>query len=265
MPYFDNKGIKIYYEIEGNGPDLLMIHGFTSSIEWNWRLTNWDEVLKKENRLILIDCRGHGKSDKPLTPDQYGPNMVDDITNLLKHLSIEKANFFGYSMGSGLTLSVLLQHPNLVNSAILGGYVVSFPDDPQREFAKKSMMTTVAGFRSENSKDIKDPTSKRFRLLAQATGGNLKALAAVMEGLYTQTDNMPTSRKEMEKVLKKISVPVLTVVGTDDFMPGDRTLIAQLVPNACHFQIQGKDHITVVADPKFHMIVKAFLNYVNNK
>ena len=41
------------------------------------------------------------------------------------------------------------------------------------------------------------------------------------------------------------------------------TLLAQLVPDACHFQIQGKDHLTVTSDPKFHMVVKAFLNYIN--
>lgn len=57
----------------------------------------------------------------------------------------------------------------------------------------------------------------------------------------------------------------MTVMGSDDFLPGDKTLIAKLVPDACHFQIQGKDHGTVVSDPKFHMIVKAFLNYVNRK
>ena len=57
----------------------------------------------------------------------------------------------------------------------------------------------------------------------------------------------------------------MTVVGSDDFLPGDKTLFAKLVPKACHFQIQGRDHLTVVPDRKFHMVVKAFLNYVNRK
>jgi len=265
MLYFDNNGIKINYEIEGDGPDLLMIHGFASSIKVNWRQTNWIETLKKENRLILMDCRGHGESDKPLIPDQYGPHMVDDIVKLLKHLSIKRANFFGYSMGSRLTLRVLVQQPQLVNSAILGGFVLSLPNEQQREVLKKQGIATAAALRAENVEDIKNTISKRFRLFAESQGGDLKALAAVMEGFYTQTDNVPATSKEMRKALKKISVPVLTVVGTDDFIPGDKSLIAQLVPNACHFQIQGKDHLTVVPDPKFHMVVKAFLNYVNNR
>lgn len=265
MPYFDNNGIKINYEIEGEGPDLLMIHGFASSIKGNWRQTNWIETLKKENRLILMDCRGHGESDKPLNPDQYGLHMVNDIIGLLKHLSIEKTNFFGYSMGSRLTLRVLLQQPQLVNSAILGGFVLSLPNKRQREVLKEQGMVTAAALRAENVGNIKNPISKRFRLFAESQGGDLNALAAVMEGFYAQTDNIPATSKEMRKALKKISVPVLTVVGTDDFIPGDKSLIAQLVPNACHFQIQGKDHLTVVPDPKFHMVVKAFLNYINNR
>ena len=55
----------------------------------------------------------------------------------------------------------------------------------------------------------------------------------------------------------------MTVVGSDEFESGDKSKLAQLVPNACHFQIQGKDHISAVADPKFKMVVKAFLDYVN--
>ncbi|HDZ18924.1 hypothetical protein LCGC14_1444830 [marine sediment metagenome] len=264
MPYFDNKGIKINYEIEGEGPDLLMIHGFASSIEGNWRGPNWIDVLKGENRLILMDCRGHGKSDKPLDPKHYGPKMVDDIVNLLEHLSIEKANFFGYSMGSRLTLNVLLQHPYLVNSAILGGFVMSLPNEEQREAAKKRSLATIAAFKDDNKEKVENPISRGFRQFAESTGGDLKALAAVMEGFYLTSNNQQDSPSEMKKRLKNIEIPLMTVVGTNDFIPGDKTLMAKLVPDACHFQIQGRDHLTVVSDPKFHMVVKAFLNYVNN-
>ena len=109
MPYFDNNGIKIHYEIMGKGPEVVMIHGFASSLQGNWIEPNWGDALSSNYKLILIDCRGHGESDKPLDPTQYGAHMTDDIIRLLEHLSIEKANFIGYSMGSGLTLNILLQ------------------------------------------------------------------------------------------------------------------------------------------------------------
>ena len=55
----------------------------------------------------------------------------------------------------------------------------------------------------------------------------------------------------------------MTVIGSGDMIPGDKTLAAQLIPDACHFQIQGKDHLSLLRDSKFHMVVKAFLDHVN--
>lgn len=56
---------------------------------------------------------------------------------------------------------------------------------------------------------------------------------------------------------------MLSVIGSDDVLMTNKTLIAELIPGACHFQIQGKDHLSVVLDPKFRIIVKAFLKFVN--
>jgi len=259
MPYFDNEGVKIYYEIEGTGPDLVMIHGFSSNIDDNWRAPNWIETLKDENRLILMECRGHGKSDKPTDPAQYGLKMMEDIIKLLDHLSIEKANFFGYSMGSRLTLNALLREPKRVKSAILGGFALS---EKPTTFIYEAI---IKALKANSIDQIKNPISREFRKFAESRGANLDALAAVMSAYVQQPDVMFTSKAKIKKNLRKISVPVLTVVGSDDFILGDKALFAKLVPNACHFQIQGRDHLTVVPDPKFHMIVKAFLNYVNKK
>jgi len=257
MPYFNNEGVNIYYEIEGTGPDLVMIHGFASNIDDNWRATNWINTLKDKNRLILMDCRGHGKSDKPTNPAQYGLKMMEDIIKLLDHLSIGKASLFGYSMGSRLTLNVLLHEPKRVKSAILGGFALS--DEPTTFIYE----TIIKALKAENVKQIKNPIAQEFRRFAESRSGNLDALAAVMSAYVQQPDDMFTSKAKIKKNLRKISVPLLTVVGSDDFIRGDKALFAKLVPNACHFQIQGRDHLTVVPDPKFHMIVKAFLNYVN--
>ncbi len=257
MPYFDNEGVKIYYEMEGTGPDLIMIHGFASNIDDNWRATNWIKTLKDSNRLILLDCRGHGKSDKPTDPTQYGLKMMEDAIKLLDHLSVEKANFFGYSMGSRLTLNALLHESKRVKSAILGGFALS--DEPTT-FIYEGI---VKALKAESVDQIKNRIAQEFRKFAETRSANLNALAAVMSAYVQQPDVMFTSKAKIRKNLKKISVPVLTVVGSDDFIRGDKALFAKLVPNACHFQIQGRDHLTVVPDPKFHMVVKAFLNYVN--
>ena len=122
MPMFENEGVNIYYEIEGSGPDLILIHGFASNMEDNWKNSNWVKTLKDSYRVILIDNRGHGKSDKPKNADDYGIKMVEDVIKLLDHLSIGKANIFGYSMGSRITLNLILRYPERIKCAILGGF-----------------------------------------------------------------------------------------------------------------------------------------------
>ncbi|GAG86154.1 unnamed protein product [marine sediment metagenome] len=124
---------------------------------------------------------------------------------------------------------------------------------------------TTLYVKEENIDQVKDPMARAFRQFAELSGNDLKALAAVTAGLLEERSETMASPAQIKESLKKIKVPVMTVVGSSEFIPGDKTLIAQLVPDACHFQIQGKDHLTVVPDPKFHMVVKAFLNHVNRR
>jgi len=170
MPYFDNEGVKIYYEIEGTGPDLIMIHGFAANTKINWKLTNWIKTLKDENRLILMDCRGHGSSDKPTDSAQYGIKMMEDIIKLMDYLSIEKANFFGYSMGAWITLNLLLSEPKRINCAILGGFILPSPSDKQTTLNHEVI---INAFKAESLEQIKDPVGREFRRFAETTGADL--------------------------------------------------------------------------------------------
>ncbi|GAH16639.1 unnamed protein product [marine sediment metagenome] len=105
----------------------------------------------------------------------------------------------------------------------------------------------------------------KVRKFVESTGADLKALIAVMEGFDSDIDDIFSSFSEMKLKFRKIKVPVLSVVGSDDSLTNNKSLVAELIPGACHFQIQGKDHLTVVPDPKFHMVVEAFLQFVNKK
>jgi len=267
MPYLNNDGVKIYYETEGEGPPVIMVHGFASNLEQNWKQTNWVNALKDSYRLILLDCRGHGKSDKPHEGSYYGyQKMTNDIIRLMEHLSIEKANFFGYSMGAYMTFQLLLRKPQLLMSAILGGFVLNLPrNEKERALYRENTMLRIEAFKAESIDQVKDPVARAFRQFAELGGNDLSALAAVMTGNLQEIPDWAGDPTLIKSSLKKVKIPVMTVVGSDEFIPGDKTLIAQLVPDACHFQIQGKDHLTVVPDPKFQMVVKAFLNFVNHK
>ncbi|MFX1558439.1 MAG: alpha/beta fold hydrolase [Promethearchaeota archaeon] len=268
MPFFDNEGVKIYYEIEGEGPPVIMIHGFAASIEANWKATNWVDVLKDDYKLILIDCRGHGKSDKPKDATQYGEKMNDDIVKLLDHLSIEKANFFGYSMGARITTDILLQKQNRFISAIIGGFPLYYANKRTKFIARVMMKKWIKGLKKANRDDIKNKAALRFRKViseyADSHLQDLEALVCVLEGDIQRPDGILPTNPKRKEALKQVNVPVLTVFGADDtIVKRGKSTGAQLVPGSCHFQIEGKDHITVVADPKFHMVVKAFLDYIN--
>ncbi|MFX1345421.1 MAG: alpha/beta fold hydrolase [Promethearchaeota archaeon] len=264
MPEFINDGIKIYYEIEGTGPPVLLIHGFASSMELNWKQRGWIEALKDSYQIILIDLRGHGKSDKPHENSYYGQKVSDDVIKLMEHLSIEKANLFGYSMGAYITYRLVLTKPEFIISAILGGFVLNLMhNEKERSNYRERSKRNIEAFKAESIEDIKDPRARAFREYAELRHNDLLAMAAVSSGSLKERSETMGSPSQIEESLKQIKLPIMTVVGSNETLPGDKTLIAQLVPDACHFQIQGKDHLTVVSDPKFHMVVKAFLNYVN--
>ena len=238
-----------------------MVHGFMPNIEECCRETNCVEFLKENYQLILFDFRGHGKSDKPHDDYYHEQKMTDDVIKLLEHLSIEKANFIGYSMGAYITFLLLLTKPEIIISTILGGFVLTLKNPVTERF--------IEAFKVENIGQVKDLLARAWRRLAEKGGNDLLALATVLTGLRKGWSSLMTSPAQMRTSLKNIKVPVMTVAGSSEVIPGDKTLVAQLVPDACHFQIQGKTHgsgkSSLIAAPKFHMVVKAFLDLVNDK
>ncbi len=120
MPYADNNGVKIYYEVEGQGPPLLMAHGAGPASSSNWRRYGYVDALKGDFQLILYDARGHGRSDKPHEASAYGLNWVDDALAVLDHAGISKANYYGYSMGAWVGYWLAARHAERFGSFILG-------------------------------------------------------------------------------------------------------------------------------------------------
>src|SRR2546430_6700803 len=101
MPYADNQGIRIHYQNEGEGPPLVLQHGFTQSVR-DWYLAGYVDALKPAYQLILIDARGHGGSEKLHDRAAYTwPIPVYDVITVLDHLHLPCVHFWGYSMGGG--------------------------------------------------------------------------------------------------------------------------------------------------------------------
>ena len=118
---FDSAGVKIHYEIQGQGEPIILIHGYIADHNMNWKAPGIMQELAKRRKVIAIDCRGHGKSGKPHDPEKYGAEMANDVIRLMDHLKIEKAHVGGYSMGAFITCKLMADHPERLRSAAMGG------------------------------------------------------------------------------------------------------------------------------------------------
>ena len=121
MAYANNGDINIYYEVEGEGSPLVMLHGLTSSSE-HTKEVGYVDALKDSYRLILIDARGHGRSDKPHDPAAYiSEYVVSDVIAVIDDLGIESWHLFGYSYGGIIAFECAKYAPQRMKSVIVGG------------------------------------------------------------------------------------------------------------------------------------------------
>ena len=178
MQTFNSDGVRIAFMDEGEGDPILLIHGFASSVKDNWIDPSWVGFLTQNGfRVVAIDNRGHGESEKLYDPTAYAaPLMAEDARRLLDHLGIARADVMGYSMGARITAFLALQHPDRVRSAIfagLGGNMV-------RPMAGTGPIAHA--LEAESIDDVTNPTARTFRAFAEKTGSDLKALAACIRG-----------------------------------------------------------------------------------
>ncbi|MFO7696292.1 MAG: alpha/beta hydrolase [Anaerolineae bacterium] len=127
MPYVNNSGIRIHYEIVGDGPPVVLLHGFATWLE-GWIDTGYVDALRDDYRLVLVDLRGHGASDKPHDPDAYGLEArASDVIAVLDDLGILQAHVWGYSMGARVVWGMAHYYPERCRSLIVGA---DYPFEP---------------------------------------------------------------------------------------------------------------------------------------
>lgn len=115
--YSEVNGIKMYYEIYGQGKPLVLIHGGGSTIQTTFGTVI--PMLAEHRTLIAVELQAHGRTsdrEKDLSFEQD----ADDIATLLKNLNITKADFFGFSNGGTTSVQIAIRHPEIVNKIILG-------------------------------------------------------------------------------------------------------------------------------------------------
>jgi pimeloyl-ACP methyl ester carboxylesterase len=251
MPFFDvpgpaSTGLRVGYDVEGEGPPIVLVHGFASSRVTNWRATSWYTTLVKAGRqVIALDVRGHGESDKPHDAAAYDEGELErDVVRLLDHLGIERADVMGYSMGGFITLRLLAEQPRRLNKAIIAGVGENYY---RRTSANSEAI--AAGLRAPTSRDVNDAVARQFRLFAEHGKNDLEALALCMLRPRVTITAFPDA-----------DVPVLIVVGSADSIAGDPNVLAERVPNSRVAIVPNRDHMLTVGDKGYKEAVLRFLD-----
>ncbi len=246
MPFFDSAGIRIHYHDAGSGEAVVLVHGFASTAEHNWGGTGWIAALSEKYRVTLPDLRGHGLSDKPHTPEAYGyASMGADVTRLMDHLGMSRAILMGYSMGASIAIDLMLSHPERFRAIILGGIAY---DDGLEDKADRDAIANA--YRADDPATIKSPVAKAYRRFAESMPNDLNALAALIDAKRSPFD--PAK-------LAAVRMPVLIVIGSNDNAIGDPKPLARMIPGARLVMLEGRDHMTAPADPRFKEVVLEFL------
>jgi pimeloyl-ACP methyl ester carboxylesterase len=246
MPSFHHGDVEIVYLDEGEGDPILLVHGFASTKNVNWVYPTWVSELKKSGRRVLaFDNRGHGESAKLYDPAAYEiAIMASDITALMDHLNIERADVMGYSLGSRMAAVLARSQPERLRSAIFGGIGIGLIEGggPGENVAR--------ALEADSLDEVTDPVGRTFRAFADQTRSDHRALAACLRG----------SRRLMRREeAAGIAVPVLIAVGTADEIAGSADALGKIIPGSQVLNIPNRDHMRAVGDKVYKSGVLDFL------
>ncbi len=243
---FSSNGVEIAYYDEGGGPPVVLVHGFASSANANWYEPMWVKTLTEAGyRVISFDNRGHGQSEKLYDSELYrAPKMAEDAANLITHLDLPPVPVMGYSMGARITAFLCMRAPHLVSAAILAGLAENMINGVGGE------AEIAEGLEAPSLEDVHHMQARAFRIFAERTGGDLRALASCIRA---------SRQKISVEELGAISAPVLVAAGTEDDIAGAMEPLVDAVQHGEALPIPGRDHMRAVGDKVFKAGVLRFL------
>lgn len=212
--YADVNGIKMYYEIYGQGKPLVLIHGGGSTIQTTFG--SIIPLLSQNRQLIGVELQAHGHtSDR--NSDLSFEQDADDVVALLNYLNIEKADFFGFSNGGTTALQIGIRHPKHVSKIIAGSALCKRNGVPSQfwDFMKNATL------------DQMPQPYKDAYLIASAHPENLKIMGDKC------AKRMVDFKDISDKQLQSIKAPVLIVIGDTDVMTPEHAVeMHRLIPNS---------------------------------
>ncbi|MEM6712575.1 MAG: alpha/beta hydrolase [Pseudomonadota bacterium] len=245
---FQSDGVTIAYRDQGEGDPVLLIHGFASNHTINWVGPGWFELLTQAgHRVIALDNRGHGQSEKLYDPALYTARiMASDARRLLDHLEIERVTVMGYSMGARISAFLCMDAPERVSKVLFGGLGINMV----RGIGGSEIIADA--LRAESLADVTHPVGKAFRAFADQTKSDREALATCISA----------SRDPItEADVRSIHQPALVSIGEKDEVSGNGEELVDLLADGQLLMIPARDHMNAVGDKAHKAGVLAFLGH----
>ncbi len=248
MPFLERDGVRIFYEAAGEGPPVLLSHGYSATSRM-WR--GQVEALAPRYRIITWDMRGHGQSDSPDDPALYSEAAtVGDMAAILDALGIDTAVIGGLSLGGYMSLAFHLAHPGRVRALMLFDTGPGYRNPAGREAWNRTAEARAVAFETRGLDALGSGAEVRI-----AQHRSAKGLALAARGMLAQFDS------RVIESLETIRVPTLVLVGEkDEPFLGATDYMAAKIPGAQKVVIPGAGHAANIDNPAaFNAAVEAFL------
>jgi pimeloyl-ACP methyl ester carboxylesterase len=234
MPYADSDGVRIHYRVEGNGPPLVLTHWSLGSLA-GWHEYGYVDLLAADYTVIAHDVRGHGKSDKPHDPADYAlESRVADIVAILDDLGLERAHFYGYSMGGWIGFGAAKHAPERFRSFAIGG-AHPYAQDMS---GLRDLLTVGVDLGGRAFVDRFQEIDEDFTMRHETQW---------LKADFVAQRAAARDRSSLEETLSRIDCPCLVAAGTEDgvFFEAKRSCAA--IPNGRFEALSGLDHGTALA------------------
>lgn len=250
MPKIGRDGVSIHYEVHGEGPPLLLTHGYSSTSQmWRGQI----EALSRHHKLVVWDMRGHGQSDYPDDPNAYSEAAtVEDMAAILSAVGADRAIIGGLSLGGYMSLAFYRAQPERVRALLIIDTGPGFRKDDARNAWNKRAYETAERFERDGLDVLKSASRER----STVSHRNARGLALAARGMLTQRD------AAVMELLPDIKVPSLIVVGAEDapFLAASDYMAAK-IPGAQKVVIPSAGHAVNIDQPQaFIEAVMSFLN-----
>lgn len=249
MAKLNRGGVALHYQIEGEGPVLLLTHGYSATGEmWRGQVA----AFKDRYRVITWDMRGHGHSDYPADPAAYSEAAtVADMAALLDEAGARRAIVGGLSLGGYMSLAFQLAHPERVRGLLIIDTGPGYKNDEARGGWNRNALRTAERYESEGLARLADGSPE----MRQSHHRDATGLALAARGMLAQRDARVISG------LPQIAVPSIVVVGANDtpFLAAS-DYMASKIPGAKKVVIADAGHAANLDQPEaFNAAILSFL------